>query len=388
MGRAIAARALTTRDISSAPRFAIRLAEDADDVEIRRLLREQALPGEVTLTLEREPDSAIAAGIEGDVHQTMIAREYVSGRIDGIASRAERAVFVNGQVTRVGYLGQLRTNVRGYRVATLLDEGFTFCRALHEQGSVNAYLTSIVEDNHAARRVLCALRSPAAPSFGRIGTLNTLLIPRAHRRRRTRMNSVDIRRGSIELIEEIAACLNRNGRRHQFAPVWTVDDLLSATRTPGLAPHDFLVATNRGRVVGCAALWDQRSFKQVVVRGYSRRLARWRPLINVAAPLFGSPALPEDGRPLEFVYLSHVAIDDDRPEVVSALIGEARQAMEPGVRFILTAFAEGSPLLVPAARVAPHRTYRSVLYLACWPDGLPFLDSIDKRLPHPEVAIL
>lgn len=389
MGRAIAARALTPRDISSAPRFAIRLAEAVDDIEIRRLLREQALPGDVTLTLEREPDSGIAAGIEGDVHQTMIARECVSGHIAGIASRAERPVFINGQATRVGYLGQLRTTVRGHRVATLLDEGFTFCRGLHAQGSVDAYLTAIVEDNHAARRVLCALRSAAAPSFGRVGTLNTLLIPRGRRRRRrSRINGVDIRGGSIDLIDDIAACLNRNGRRHQFAPVWTAEDLLSTSRTPGLAPHDFLVATHGARVVGCAAVWDQRSFKQVVVRGYSRQLTRWRPLVNLAAPLLGAPALPENGRPLEFVYLSHVAIDDDRPEVLSALTVEARTTVEPDVSFIVTAFAEGSPLLAAASRVVPHRTYRSVLYLACWPDGLPFIDSIDKRLPHPEVAIL
>jgi hypothetical protein len=29
-----------------------------------------------------------------------------------------------------------------------------------------------------------------------------------------------------------------------------------------------------------------------------------------------------------------------------------------------------------------------VLYLASWPDGHHVVDSIDARLPHPEVAIL
>ena len=65
------------------------------------------------------------------------------------------------------------------------------------------------------------------------------------------------------------------------------------------------------RVVACAALWDQRSFKQVVVRGYSPQLARWRRVINVAGPVFGVPVLPQIGSPLEFVYLSHVAVDDE-----------------------------------------------------------------------------
>ena len=388
MGRATAARALTPREPLSAPRFDIRLAEAADDVEIRRLLREHALPGDVTLTLEREPDGAIACAIEGDVHQTMVAREPVSGRIAGVAGRAERAVFVNGQVTRLGYLGQLRTNARGHRVASLLDEGFTFCRALHGRGDVSAYLTAIVEDNHAARRVLCGLRSRDAPAFERVGTLVTLAIARGHRRPLPNRKDIEIRRGSIELLDDIVACLNRNGARHQFAPVWTVDDLLSTSRTPGLAPDDFLVAVQGRRIVACAALWDQRGFKQVVIRGYPLQLARWRRVINVAGPLFGIPALPQIGSPLEFVYLSHVAVDDDRTEVIAALVAEARRQLPAGVSHMVTAFAESSPLLAVASEVAPHRTYRSVLYLAYWPDGRYFVDSIDTRLPHPEVAIL
>ena len=388
MGRTTAARALTVRDGSSAPRFDIRLAEAADDGEIRRLLREHALPGNVTLTLEREPDSAIASAIEGDLHQTMVAREPVSGRIIGIASRAERAVFVNGHIARIGYLGQLRTQVRGHGVMSLLDEGFTFCRALHDRGNVPAYVTAILEDNHAARRVLCGLRSSAAPAFERIGTLVTLAIPGGHRPRRHSRNDIEIRRASIELLDEIVACLNRNGRRHQFAPVWTFDDLLSTRRTAGLAPGDFFVAIRGRHVVGCAALWDQRGFKQVVVRDYSPQLARWRRFINLAGPLFGVPVLPPIGSPLQSVYLSHVAVDDDRAEVMAALIAEARRHLPPGVSHIVTAFSESSPLLAVASRVALHRTYRSVLYLASWPDGRHLVKSIDTRLPHPEVAIL
>ena len=386
MARTAAARALSTTGVAPAHRFDVRLASAADDEQVRRLLREHPLPGDVALTFEREPDSAIAAAIEGDVHQTMVARER-DGRIAGIASRAERDVFLNGRPARLGYLGQLRADLRGHRVGALLDEGFAFCHTLHERGDVPAYLTAIVEDNHAARRLLCGLRSSAAPRFVRAGGLMTLAIPRARRREIRVAPGIEIRRGSVELLEDIVACLDRNGRRCQFTPRWTVDDLLSARRTPGLEPQDFFVAIARGRMVGCAATWDQRGFKQVVVRDYSPRLARWRSVVNLAGPWVGLPSLPAVGRPLEFVYLSHVAVDDDRPDVAAALISEARLRLPAGVSDMVTAFAEGSPML-PAARVARLRTYRSVLYLACWPDGQQIVESLDARLPHPEVAIL
>jgi hypothetical protein len=387
MGRTASARALTTTGVSLAARFDVRLASAADDEEVRRLLRAHALPGDVALTFEREPDSAIAAATEGDVHQTMVARERLGGRIAGIASRAERDVFLNGRPARIGYLGQLRADLRGHRMRALLDEGFAFCRTLHEHGNVAAYLTAIVEDNHAARRLLCGLRSFAAPRFVRVGGLMTLAIPSARRQRLRTRTGIEIRRGSVELLPDIVACLERNGRRCQFTPRWTVDDLLSSRRTPGLEPHDFLVAIAGGRVTGCAATWDQRGFKQVIVRGYSQRLARWRSVVNLAGPFVGTPTLPAVGRPLEFVYLSHIAVDDDRPDVTAALVSEARHRLPAGVSYMVTAFAEGSPMLA-AARGVRHRTYRSVLYLACWPDGQHVVDSLDIRLPHPEVAIL
>ena len=385
MGRTAAARALSTTGAALARRFDVRVAAAADDEDVRRLLREHALPGDVALTFEREPDSAIAAGIEGDVHQTMVARERAGGRIAGIASRAERDVFLNGRPARLGYLGQLRADLRGHRVGALLDEGFAFCRSLHEQGHVPAYLTAIVEQNHAARRLLCGLRSPSAPRFVRAGGLVTLAIPRARRQRLRVPAGIEIRQGSVELLPDIVACLDRNGRRCQFTPRWTIDDLLSARRTPGLEPRDFLVAIAGGRVTGCAAIWDQRGFKQAIVRGYSQRLARWRRVVNLAGSWLDVPALPAIGRPLPFVYLSHVAIDDDRPDVAAALVSEARRRLPAGVTYMVTAFAEGSPMLLAAGR---HRTYRSVLYLACWPDGQRLVESLDARLPHPEVAIL
>jgi hypothetical protein len=385
--RTAAARALSTAGDLPARRFGVRLASAADDEEIRRLLREHALPGDVALTFEREPDTAIAAAIEGDLHQTIVAGDREDGRIAGIASRSERNVFLNGRPGRLGYLGQLRTPLRGRRAGTLLGEGFAFCRTLHELGDVAAYLTAVVFDNHAAHRLLCGLRSPAAPRFVRTGGLVTLAIPSA-RRKRCVPPGLEIRPGSVELLPDIVSCLERNGRRYQFTPRWTVEDLLSARRTRGLDARDFLVAIAGGRVTGCAAIWDQRGFKQVIVRGYSRRLARWRGVVNLAAPWVGMPALPAVGQPLEFVYLSHVAVDNDRPDVIAALVSQARGRLPDGVTHLVTAFADKSPLLAAVTRVARHRTYRSVLYLVCWSDGQPVVESIDARLAHPEVAIL
>jgi hypothetical protein len=372
----------------SKERFEVSLATAADEAEVRRLLREHPLAGDVVVSLEREPDSRIAAGIEGDVHHTLVARERTTSRIAAIASRAVRDAFVNGVPARVGYLGQLRIaeGVRGYR--TLLDSGFDFCRELHEAGDARVYLTSIVADNQAARRLLLGLRSRSAPRFEPAGALSTLILPRARRRVPRRHGGIEIRPGSRDLLEEIAACLWRNGERRQFAPCWRLEDLCAPRRTPDLSPEHFLVATRGGRVVGCVARWDQRRFKQVFVRGFSPRLRRWRPIVNLAGRWLGLPRLPEVGSRLEFAYLSHFAVDGDDVATATALVAAARSSLPPDVDYVVLGLAEGSSLLPALRRRSRHREYRSLLYLACWPDGERVVRALDGRLPHAEVAVL
>ena len=385
MAGTAAARAVTERDAG----FAFELASSRDDREIRRLLREQAFPGAISLSLEREPNAAIAAAIEGDVHQTLVARDPWTGRIAAVATRSLRDAFVNGERSRVGYLGQLRIDRRYRRHPMLLEGGFAFCRALHDGGDARLYLTSIVADNQAAQRLLLRRRWSAGPRFTNIGRLVTLVIPLGRRRTPIEIEGVRIERGTPSHLDEIAACLRRNLRRYQFAPCWTADDLLSADRTRGLSHEHFFVAIRQRRVIGCLGCWDQRSFKQVVVRGYSKTLTRWRPLVNVAARWLGTPRLPAVGEPLALGYLSHAAVDADDDQVLAALMTAACQhGRAAGLDNVAIAFAARNPQLEAIARRFRHRAFVSVLAVANWPDGDHRLRLLDGRLPHPEVAVL
>ena len=366
-------------------RFNFALSTREDDADIRRLLRENALPGEISLSFEREPDAAVAASIEGDLHQTLVARDRSTGRIAGLAARSVGTWFVNGRDMRVGYLGLLRV-ARGSRsLRTLIDEGFAFCRTLHERGDAPAYLTSLVSDNHAARRLLVERPSATAPRFTRIDGLTTFAIP--VRQTPCHAGRVRVCLGTPDLVDDIAACLQRNLRRYQFAPCWRAEELTSCL--PGLSPADFVVAVDDRRVVGCAALWDQRAFKQVVVRGYSLALRRARPFVNLTRRLFGTPYLPAIGEQLQFGYLSHVAVDDDRDDILAALMAnQIARARRAGLDYVVAAFPDRHAFQRAVRRTWRHRAYSSVLYAACWSDGEGFVPSLDGRPAQPEVAIL
>jgi hypothetical protein len=380
VGRSATARALN-------PPYAVDFARPGDDPEIRQLLRGTEFAGDVRLSLEREPDSLLSAAIEGDVSGTIVARDSATGTLAGIASRAVRGVFINGKASRVGYLGQLRIApaFRGRR--ELLAAGFDFCRMLHDrERDCSLYLASVVADNHQATRLL-ARRASGWPRFEPVSSLTSLAISVDGGSRRS--SDVVLRRGSPDVINSIVDCLSRNGARWQFFPRWRAADFESS-RLLGLNPSDFVIATRDGRTVGCIACWDQRAFKQVIVRGYSPRLARSRVFLNLVSPFTGIPRLPRHGTQLQFAYLSHLAVEqDDDEDVVRTLVAGARDvAAEKGLDYVVLGLSSTCAALTAVTRAFKHRAYESVLYVAFWPEDEAAVRALDERPSHPELAIL
>ena len=80
------------------------LAAPADDESLRRLLRENPIPGSISLSFEREPCYFDAAVVEGPFHQTIVAREVDTGEIIAFGNRSIRPLYVNGEVREIGYM--------------------------------------------------------------------------------------------------------------------------------------------------------------------------------------------------------------------------------------------------------------------------------------------
>jgi hypothetical protein len=344
------------------------------------------MDGAIRVCLEREPDAFAAAAVEGRPHHTVVARDPATGRVVGMGTRAVMDVFLNGAPARVGYLSQLRVEpaYRGRRL--LLARGYATLAALRSADEEPFDLTSIVADNRPALRLLGA-GVPGLPTYRPLERFVTLVIPtwRIFSRRRRGPAAP----GRPEHLEEIAACVSRNAARHQLARRWSAADLASPDRSPGLAAGDFRLVFQNGTLAGCAALWDQRAFKQVVVRGYSAGLGRWRPWINRGGRLVGAPLLPDPGTPLPHSYLAHVAVDGDDPDLFAALLSAVLE--EAGRRrhtYVVAGFAERHPLLPVARRAGAAREYASLLHLVHGEDGVSAVSRLDGRVPHVEVALL
>ncbi|UCC31064.1 MAG: hypothetical protein JSU86_02070 [Phycisphaerales bacterium] len=366
----------------------VELASESDDAALRRLACDMPLRGRITISLEREPSFFDAASIEGDRHHVVILRAPGSGRIVAMGSRSVRKVYVNGSVARLGYLGQLRVAPQFCRSRRLLAKGYGFARTLRRHDELPYDLTSIMVDNTAATRLLTAGLS-GLPSYVPFERFVTLVVAVRGRIAKRRARDVRIERGSVETAGEIAAYLQRNGRRFQFAPHWTAADLRSPVRTRGLALSNFYLALRGTHVAGCLAIWDQRAFKQTVVHAYATPLRWLRPFVNMTAPLLGVPRLPPPHQSMDFAFASHIALDDDDPRILTELLSAARRDLRVAdMECVVLGFTAGNPLLAEMRRRLPHRAYESQLYLVNWGSDRDVLSALDKRVSHVEVALL
>lgn len=357
------------------------LATEADDPDIRRLLRENAMRGRISLTLEREPNYFADSPWPGTERQTVIARE--NGRVVCLGQCAFRERFVNGRSRRVGYLGGLRLDAAAAGRFDILRRGYGFFHELQRARPADLYFTSIAGDNLRARRLL-ERRPPGMPTYEFVSEYVTALVPVSRHRGRTR-TMPEAEPGNLDESWDV---LQRHGPACQLAENWTKPELMALARLGLQIERPFIVREN-GRAVATAAIWDQRCFKQTVIRGYSTGLSLARRTLHWLARPLNLPELPPIGATLPCVFASPLAVGLDKPEVLRSLIEAIRNSLAgKDVALVALGFASGDPRLAALRRAFTCREYSSRIYLVRWPGLGASSHELDGRCLGLEAALL
>jgi hypothetical protein len=391
-------------------------ATRADDAAIRQLLRATPMHGAISLTFEREPDYFRGANLGGAKDDLIVA--FNNDQLVCIGRCSTRNAWINGQIRRTGYLAELRLEANARGRFDILRDGYRFFRSLQQTNPADVYFSSIAEDNTPARRLL-ERGLPALPRYTHAGDLTTVLIstnrhstwgrgsPAADSRLNSdrdaaRLTSPGLRgcrtaRGSrpvsvagvqhdVASAEELASFLNEAGSQHQFAAAWT-PEALHALSHHDLPIESFTLIRKNGTIVAAGALWDQRCFRQTVVRAYSPLLRHGRPLINLFGRGFGYPPLPKPGHVLSHAFVSPLGIRAGHDELLPELIsGFCRRGAECGIDYLTFALPSRDPRLTFLQRRFCSRAYRSRIYRVEWA-GMPRID-FDQRTVFPDVALL
>ncbi len=383
-------------DDPSKIRFAV--ADDSHDAGIRQLLRDTPMPGDIAISMQREPNYFAAARAEGGEHHAIVAINP-AGRIVCTGGVSIRERYYNGTLRRVGYLGQLRLAASHAGRFDVIRRGYRLFREILPTLNLHTCFTSIAADNTRAQQFL-ERGLAGLPRYEFVGDLVTLMLSTspsllvgcslsARARSILRNEGLQLAQGIGNRLSELVDLVNRQASTFQFAPAWRRDELSQLLSGGQISENSFRVLSDETGPIACAALWDQRQVKQVVVNAYSSRMQIARPFYNLFAELAGRMPLPAAGQPIQLGFVAPLAVPADQPEwLVQLLRLVSASARSAGITAMTVGFDARDPRLAHLVRNFRSRLYRTRLYTVTWQDQPPVTEPLDGRLLYPEVALL
>lgn len=346
------------------------LVDDSEESQLRKLLRDTPLGGDIEATLRREPHYFDGMVVEGPFHQVLAARRgqsdsAASNPIVAMATRSVRMRYINGHSTPVGYLGGLRIR-ESARKGLVIARGFQKLKQLHEDGRTDFYLTTVTEGNTAAIEALTKGRA-GLPNYHELGRYFTMILPTHTWNVPHRDSTLQIRPLQENELPEFVAFLNREGQSRLFFPVLDECDFLKKTSTyRDLSLEQILCAWRNGRITGTLAAWDQSAFKQSHVERYTGHWRWSRHLYNPLARCLCLPRFPAPGDRLRNVILALPVIENSDPAVWQQLLHQVRQlSVTKQNDSLALGLFEHDPL-VPIARRSVVHCYKTRLYVVSW----------------------
>lgn len=374
-------------------RFIFEQATPQDSNEILAILEGASFKGNISLLYTRRPDACRSLKREGEEVDIVAARDSKNGKIAGFGACAIRKLFVNGNAANVGYLFGLRVARDYLGKYPILHRGYAYLHALHKTKDISCYITTILEDNLYAQKLLEKQRS-FMPTYQPCGSYEVFTIKTAQSKRLRNKRvpqlspttSLHFRQANEDDLPALIRFLNKQGRKYQFFPVIEEKDFQPDSFL-NLTIRDFyLLHTEDHKLLAAGVPWDQQDYKQYVVQGYGGILKFLYPFSRIF-PFFGFPALPAPQSLLKFFTLSFWGIKENKPEYFLRFL-DGISKISGEYPFFLVGLHERHPLW-PILQKQPHISYRSKIYLVFWEEQREYIQNLDKEmLPYLECGML
>ncbi len=364
-------------------RFQFSLADDNDDMALRKRMSNDVLQGSIAVSFRREPSYFSGTAIQGEQAQVIKCVDRQSGQLAGLGARLQLDAFINGQQQRIGYLSDLRGD-SDYRGGTLLARGYRYLRELHVADPLPLYYSLILEGNTLALNNLTDGRA-GLPIYQNMGKILTPAIHLDLPRKTVTEPGLCIQAATTNQLPAVFKFIQQQYAHKQFAPIYRAEHI-GRSRLSGLRANDILVATRDNKIVGTIAAWDQCHIRQTHIERYSPLLNSVRPIYNLAASVSPLKPLPAVGRVVPYFYLALVAIGNDDVSIFRALLSRLYNQRRQGKwHYFIAGFHEHHPL---SAVLEEYRSIKAAghFYLIYYPEQSSAVHRLDKRVPHIEIG--
>lgn len=361
-----------------------RLATSRDDATLKHLLHDNPMQSWVNISTEREPSYFVGASLMGEAYALIAHDTIVDENIIGMYSCSYLPVHIDGKPEMIGYFGGLRVVPEFRHKIHYIKHGFEAIKKIvPSRATVPFYFTSIASENATARRLLEANMS-GMPCYSPVGEMTTIIFSVNQGK-----NEGKLIQASSKDISDIVYYYNMRVSSYQLSPCLSEEWLQNTVGHPGLDISDFwLLRDKNGKIACCFALWDQRAFKQSIIKGYKAPLNYLRILYNWYARMTKRVELPKAGKALEHLYIAFFAYDaDDTDLTVNVLKEAAYLACAKGATSCVMGISSQHVLLPILKYTLKPEIYRTQIEVVTL-NGDDQYTNASERIIQPEVALL
>jgi hypothetical protein len=347
------------------------LADQQHSEELLEILEEAEFKGRISILYTRRPDAMKSIQREGQ--RVMVYRCIGEDDTAGFGACAVNPMFLDGKVQQIGYLFGFRVKKNHMHFIRHLPEGYRF--HFDENKNAAGFITTILEENIPARRLLEKKRK-SMPLYDYLGQIRTFSMRTGQKARLPEGWSIN--RLERDEIDEMLKFYLEQGQSFQYFPVFSREDLMQGEKIPAWDSF-YILRSPEGKIAAAGAVWDQQSYKQYIIQGYSPGFTFIRPVLNLLAPLLGIPSLPKPGSVLNFFILAFFLSRDMDPLAYGMFLDQML-ASQTSYDSCSIGLHESNSLSAVIQKKRPliykSRLYRVIQQPAQAPDfqGIPFIE--------------
>ena len=326
--------------------YHMRPAASEDNQALLDMVSSAPMPGAVRLYLERSPDFFAVPGLMPGETSTDIA-ESVDHVVTGVQTQTVCQRSWKGQPVKVLHWGDLRVVASRQSAGAARALSVKGKERLLESGADMAML-EMLAGNEPVRRLARLMQEETEPRNEIVSAGFYNIWQMVPLRQLRPAPAAGIRRATEADLPALADLLREFYKDYFAVPNFTPEFLRTIFgRHPSFGVGDMWVLERHGRLVACSGLWDQSSFRRLVVDEVNNLPQKvLKALYPVLRFPLGTGAIPAPGQPFRSRHLCFVACERGQERALRDLIRTqlaATRRQQDGTHFLQIAFHEREP---------------------------------------------
>ncbi|MEL7607010.1 MAG: hypothetical protein AAGU39_13275 [Sedimentibacter saalensis] len=336
-----------------------------DGVEMLEIIESESSKGNIELIYTRRTNAFESYKKENKNSKIAIIRDK-KGKIVFQAACVPGSYHVDGKSVLAGYVGGIRKRNDYNGVINWKDVADFF-----EKQDLGLYLCSFLSGNEASEKMFLKKRD-FMPKLVSLCNYTTYIInPKIFTK--VCPEGLTFRSIKSDDLEYVHEFLKREMMKYNFSTA-----INNITDFYGLNIDDCYVLEKRGEILAFGALWNQKGFKQYIVKGYSKTLKTIQKF-SFATNLLGYIDIPEEGKELDFPMLSFFYSKEGNMEYYNLFINQIAQSMRKKYKMFVIGICDDDPADKLYKKIRTIN-FKSKIYCADFKDEFIFDPARPRRI--------